>query len=241
MSALLRLSGRAALAAGLIHLFQFLVLGVGPALSNESEFPSPTETSANYWFGLAGLTTFTLVGLADLVFFSAATALVWQSTAATGVAWRRAAQTAATVGIACWFLAGATQLAVRGFNATALADLGASDEVQRAVLQGAYLPMTMATVAGAVVFGAWWIGFAVQGLRTRTFGMPTAIAALLFGAFVPLAGWLTNVGAFPSVVIAFLVVGPVLLRRARRVEDEGGEADAGAPASIPTAASDLAQ
>lgn len=68
MPALLRLAGWSALAAGLVHLLQFVELGIGPALI-EPEFPTPAESAVNYWFGLVGGTTFTLVGLAYVLFF----------------------------------------------------------------------------------------------------------------------------------------------------------------------------
>ncbi|MGC4013769.1 MAG: hypothetical protein QM755_04515, partial [Luteolibacter sp.] len=116
MPALLRLAGWSALAAGIVHLLQFLVLGIGGVL-DEPEFPTPAEAAANYWFGLAGATTFTLIALAYLVFFSAATALAWRDASGTAVVWRRAAQAAATIGIGCWLLSGMANLAIRGFNA----------------------------------------------------------------------------------------------------------------------------
>lgn len=228
MSALLRLSGWSALSAGLVHLVQFVVLGIGAAVV-EPAFPTPAEVAANYWFGLAGLGTFSLIGMSYLVFFSAATALVWRDASGVSVVWRRGAQTAATIGIGCWFVAGATQLAVRGFNGSALtAASGGDDDIARAALQSAYVGMSAVTIAGAVVLCAWWIAFAVTGRRTRTLGWPTAIAIVVLGALVPLAGWVANLGGIPSVVLAFLVLGPVLLVKARRMR----RADAAVPAAV---------
>lgn len=72
---LLRLAGRAALIAAGAHLLQFLVLGIGPVL-NELAFPDAAHAGDNYWFGLIGTITFTVIALAYLVFFPAAARLV---------------------------------------------------------------------------------------------------------------------------------------------------------------------
>ncbi|ALJ20167.1 hypothetical protein [Microbacterium sp. No. 7] len=225
MRPLLRLTGWSALVAGLAHLLQFLVLGIGPALS-EAEHPTPAEAAANYWFGLAGGLTFTIVGLCYLVFFAAATELVWRSAAVDAVVWRRAMQSAAIIGITSWFLAGMTNIARRGFNATAIAELAGDDGIARAALQSTYVGFSAAAITTAVVFCAWWIAFAVRGARTRTIGLPTAIAVTVLGGLVPLAGWVANLGGIPAIVLAFLVLGPVLLRRARRMEPSAPVIDA---------------
>ncbi len=223
MHSLLRLTGWAAIVAALVHLVQFLVLGIGSALS-EPELPTPAEAAANYWFGLVGGLTFTIIGLSYLLFFSAATALAWRDAAGTTAVWRWAAQSAAVIGVTGWFLAGMTNLATRGFNAAAISETGVDDTVARAALQSAYIPFTAATVTAAVVLCAWWIAFAVRGIRTGAIGWPTAIAVVILGGLVPLAGWVANVGGIPAVILAFLVLGPVLLVKARRVRRAGGTA-----------------
>ncbi len=214
MPASLRLAGWSALAAGLVHLLQFLELGIGPALA-EPEFPTPTESAGNYWFGLVGGATFTLIGLAYLLFFSAATTLVWRDASGTGSVWRRAMQSTAVVGITGWFLSGMNSIARRGFNATGIDQVASGDAVARIALQSTYVFQTAATIAMAVTFCTWWIAFVVRGVRTRTFGWPTAIAALVLGGLVPLAGWAANLGGIPSMILAFFVVGPVLLTKAK--------------------------
>lgn len=216
MHAILRLAGWAALAAGLVHLTQFLALGIGP-LFPEPEFPTPAESAGNYAFGLVGALTFTLIGLSYLLFFTAATDLVWRGATGTAVVWRRAMQSAAVIGIGAWFLSGMLNLARRGFNATGIAEAAGDDAVARAALQSTYVILTAATVTLAVVFCAWWVAFAVRGLRTRTIGWPTAIAVVLLGALVPLAGGFANLGGVPSIILAFLILGPVLLVKARRL------------------------
>lgn len=220
MPALLRLAGWSALTSGLVHLLQFLELGIGPALS-EPEFPTPTESAGNYWFGLVGGTTFTLIGLAYLLFFSAATTLVWRDATGTGVVWRRAMQSAAVVGITGWFLAGMNNIARRGFNATGIDQVASDDSVARVALQSTYVFQAAATITMAVVFCAWWIAFVARGIQTRTIGWPTAIAVLALGGLLPLAGWAANLGGIPSMILAFFVVGPVLLVKAKRVARAG--------------------
>lgn len=214
MNPLLRLAGWSALAAGILHLTQFLELGLGPAL-NEPEFPTPSEAAANYWFGLVGAATFTLIGLAYLLFFSAATALVWRQATETGAVWRRAMHSAAIIGIAAWFLAGMNNIARRGFNASAIESIAADPSVSQAALQSTYVFQNAATVTMAVVFCAWWVAFAVRGIRTRAIGWPTAITVLLLGGLLPVAGWAANLGGIPSIILAFLVLGPVLLVKAK--------------------------
>lgn len=216
MHALLRLAGWSALTAGLVHLTQFLALGIGP-LFPEPEFPTPAESTANYVFGLVGGLTFTLIGLSYLLFFSAATELVWRDATGTTVVWRRAAQSAAIVGIAGWFLAGMNNIARRGLNASAIGELAPDDATAQTVLQSTYVFQTAAIMTLSVAFCAWWVAFAGRGVRTRTIGWPTAIAVVMLGGIVPLAGWLANLGGIPSIILAFFVLGPVLLARARRL------------------------
>lgn len=228
MISLLRLSGWAAIAAAIVHLIQFLVLGIGPALA-EPDYPTPAESGANYWFGLTGSITFTLIGLSYLVFFSGATELVWRGATGTAVVWRRAAQSAAVIGIAAWFIGGMLNIARRGFNATGIAEAaGGDDAIARAALQSSYVVLTAATVAEAVVFCAWWIAFAVEGIRTRTIGWATAIVVVVLGGLIPLSTWLANIGGIPTIVLAFLVLGPVLLVKARRLR----RSEAAAPADL---------
>lgn len=215
MNALLRLTGWAAVAAATVHLLQFLVLGIGPVLG-EPEFPTPAQSAAGYWFGAAGAVTFTLIGLAYLAFFSGATELAWRDARGTSVVWRRAAQSAAVIGIACWLLAGMNNLARRGVNATAIAQAADDDVVARAALASTYVFQTAAVIAGAVALCAWWVAFALRARRARVFGWPTATAIAILGGVVPVAGWVVNLGGVPTTIIAFAILGPVLLSRARR-------------------------
>jgi hypothetical protein len=220
MPALLRLTGRAAIAAATVHLLQFLVLGIGPALA-EPDFPTPAQSAANYWFGLAGAATFLLIALSYLVFFSAASELVWPDQTGTGRVWRRAAQSAAVIGIAGWLLSGVTNLARRGFNATGIAEAaGGDDAISRAALQATSVIVSVGATTMAMCFGAWFVAFAARAVRTGVFGWPTAIAVVLFGAVTPLTGWLANIGGIPAIIVAFLVLGPVLLVKAKRARAE---------------------
>ncbi|PWJ49870.1 hypothetical protein SAMN06264364_12436 [Quadrisphaera granulorum] len=220
MLTLLRLTGWSALTAAFAHLLQFLVLGIGPVL-DEPEFPTPGEAASNYWFGVAGATTFTVIGLAYLVFFSAATALVWQDATGTDAAWSRAAHSATVVGVTGWFLAGMTNIARRGFNATAIDEVTTDPSVARAALQSTDVLLTTAATATAVVLCAWRFAFAVRAVKTGTLGLPTAVAVVVLGGLVPLAGWVANVGGIPSSIVALLVLGAALLLRARRLERVG--------------------
>ena len=203
---LLRLTGWAALAAGLVHLFQFLELGIGPAL-NEPEFPTPAEAASNYWFGLVGGTTFTLISLVYVLFFSAATALVWREATGTGVVWRRAMQSTAIIGIAGWLLAGMNNIARRGFNAAGIEQIGSDNSVARAALQSTYVFQTAAIMTMAVTFCAWWIAFIVYGIRSHTIGWSTGVVVLALGGIIPLVGWAVNLGGIPSIILAFFFLG----------------------------------
>lgn len=216
MHSLLRLAGWSALGAGLVHLTQFLALGIGP-LFPEPEFPTPAESTANYSFGLVGGLTFTLIGLSYLLFFSAATEIVWRGTTGTAVVWRRAMQSAAVIGITGWFLAGMINPARRGFNAAGIGAAASDDSIARAALQSTYVSLTAATIMSAVLFCAWWISFAVRALSTHIIGWPSAVAVVLLGGIAPLAGLVANVGAVPSIIVAFFVIGPVLLIKDRRL------------------------
>jgi hypothetical protein len=221
MYSMLRLTGWSALAAGGLHLLQFLVLGIGPALQ-EPAFPTPAESAATYWFGAVGMVTFTLIALAYVVFFSAATALT-QSNRHDNTVWRTALQSVAVVGIAGWMLAGATNLARRGFNSAQIADAAGGDPViGRAVLQGAYVVTSSAAIVGAIALGIWFVAFAIRALRCGVLGWPTGVAVMIIGAVLPISGWLANLGGVPTVIISFFVLAPVLLGRARRLRHGGG-------------------
>ena len=219
MRTLLRFSGWAAVAAGAAHLIQFLVLGIGGTLVEE-EFPDPARAGDSYWFGLAGLATFTVVGLAYLVFFAAATALV-DTGRPTALIWRRSMHAAATIGTGAWLFAGANNLAVRGLNATAISEAADGDPtIGAAALAATYVPQTAAVIVGAVTFAGWFIAFGVLGLRAGQFGVGVLIASILAGV-IPLLGWIMNLGGVPVIIMFFLVVGPVLLARSRsRVTSE---------------------
>lgn len=218
----LRVAGWAAIAAGGAHLVQFAVLGIGPALS-EPDFPAPAHAADNYWFGIVGLATFTLVALAYLLFFPAATAVVLPRGGEASRILRGSLAAAATIGVAGWVFAGASNLARRGFNATAIdAASGGDAAVGRAVLQGAYLTTSTLAIGGAVALAVWFAAFAVLGLRAKTIGAVVAIAALIAG-IVPLAGWLANLGGVPAITLALLVIGPALLARARRLASQTAE------------------
>ena len=214
MTALLRLAGRAALVAALVHVLQFVVLGIGPVLQ-EPEFPDAAHAGDNFWFGLAGLLTATTIAIAYLAFFPAATAIT-RVEGPTDAIWRTAMNTVAGIGIGAWLLAGATNLARRGFNATAIdAAAGGDAAIGRAVLQGAYLITSAAAIAGAVAFAIWFVAFAVRGKRAGAFGWGIAVTAIVAGV-VPAAGWAANLGGVPVIVIGLLVIGPALLIRAKR-------------------------
>lgn len=214
MSSTLRFTGISALVAAGVHLLQFAVLGVGPALA-EPAFPDAAHAGENYWFGLAGTTTFTLIAIAYLGFFSAGTALV-RSAAPSDPVWRSAMQTVAGIGIGGWLLAGATNLARRGFNATAIDSAAGGDvAIGRAVLQGAYLTTSAAAIVGALAFAAWFAAFAVRGIRTRAFGWAVATTAALTG-ILPVVGWAANLGGVPVIILGLLVIGPALLVRAKK-------------------------
>lgn len=218
MPQLLRLTGRAAIVAAAVHLLQFLVLGIGPAFATaEPEFPTPAESAANYGFGLASTLTFSIIGLSYLVFFSAGSQLAWPGSTGTAAVWRRAAQSAAVIGITGWLLSGTVNIARRGFNATGITDAsGGDDAIARAALQATSVLISVGAIVMAVCFAAWFVAFAVQCVRAGTFGLPTAIPVVLFGAIAPLAGWLSNLGGVPAIIIAFFVLGPVLLVKARK-------------------------
>lgn len=214
MSTSLRFTGITALVAAGVHLLQFLVLGIGPALQ-EPEFPEPAHAGDNYWFGLAGTVTFTLIALAYVAFFSAGTELTRAAKASDGI-WRTAMHTAAGVGIGAWMLAGATNLARRGFNATAIdAASGGDAAIGRAVLQGAYLTTSAAAIAGSIAFAIWFAAFAVRGLRARAFGWVVATAAFIAG-LVPVVGWAANLGGIPAIILGLIVIGWALLVRSRK-------------------------
>ncbi|CAN5593381.1 hypothetical protein BH10ACT7_BH10ACT7_24130 [soil metagenome] len=216
MRAQLRLAGISALVAGLVHLLQFASLGVGGLLVEE-RYPDPASVADGYWFGVVGTVTFTIIGLAYLVFFSAATDLAWGRTG--NPVWRRAAQSAATIGIAGWLLAGANNLAYRGFNAAGIAEAAGGDSAAgAAALQSTYVTQSAASIAMAIAFGAWLVAFAVQGRRAGAFGMPTAILTVIV-AVIPVLGWLLNVGGVPVIILYFFVLAPVLLRNARAVRN----------------------
>ena len=207
-------AGRAALVAALAHAVQFLVLGIGPVLQ-EPAYPDPAHAGDNFWFGLAGATTFTVVAVAYLGFFAAGTSLT-RLPGASDALWRTAMNTIAGIGIGGWLLAGATNLARRGFNATAIgAAAGGDPAIGRAVLQGAYLTTSAAAIASALAFAVWFLAFAVRGLRAQAFGWGVAVTAAL-SALVPLAGWAANIGGVPVIVIGLAVIGAALLVGARR-------------------------
>lgn len=213
METRIRLAGWAALAAGGVHLLQFAVLGIGGVLQ-EPEYPDPTHAGDNYWFGVAGTVTFALIALAYLVFFSAATAITARD-GKTDRIWRTAMQSSAVIGITCWMLAGASNLARRGFNATAIdAASGGDAAIGRAVLQGGYLIVSTATIASAFAFDAWFIAFAIRGRRAAVIGWVGVMFSVL-AALVPAAGWMANVGGIPMIIVSLLVLGPLLLRTAR--------------------------
>lgn len=215
MSSLLRLTGWAALAAGGLHLLQFLVLGIGPALQ-EPAYPTPEESAAAYWFGVVGLITFTLIAVAYLLFFSSATALTRLPSPHDSI-WRAALQSAAVIGIGGWLLAGATNLARRGFNSAQISDAASGDDViGRAVLQGAYIVTSSAAIVGALAFGIWFVAFAIRAVRGRVLGLPTCVAVIVFGALIPIAAWIANLGGVPAVIVLFFILGAVLLTKARR-------------------------
>lgn len=209
-----RFAGTAALIAGGVHLLQFVVLGIAPTLE-EPMFPEAARAGDNYWFGLAGCLTFTLVAIAYLGFFSAATALTRTSGTHDPI-WRTAMQSAAVIGTGCWLLAGATQLARRGFNATAVdAASGGDAAIGRAVLQGAYITTSTAAIASALAFAVWFVVFAVRGWRAQVFGWGVATIAVVAGV-VPVVGWMLDLGGIPIAIVAFLVIGPAFLIRAKK-------------------------
>ena len=214
MTAILRFAGRAALVAALVHVLQFLVLGIGPALQ-EPEFPEAARAGENFWFGLAGLVTFTTIAIAYLAFFPAATALT-RIAGPTDAIWRTAMNTVAGIGIAAWLLAGATNLARRGFNATAIDTASGGDAaIGRAVLQGASMTTSAAAITASVAFAIWFVAFAVRGTRAGAFGWGVGVTSIVAG-IVPLAGWAANLGGVPMIVVGLLVIGPALLTRAKR-------------------------
>lgn len=210
----LRFTGRAALIAAGVHLVQFVVLGVGPALQ-ESDFPDASHAGDNYWFGLAGTATFTVIAVAYLAFFSAGTELT-RGTAPSDRIWRTAMHTVSGIGIGGWMLAGATNLARRGFNATAIDKASGGDAaIGRAVLQGAYLTTSAAAICGALAFAIWFVAFAVRGLRSGAFGWVVAVAAFVAG-LVPVIGWAADLGGVPAIILGLVVIGWALLSRARK-------------------------
>ncbi|MET0812924.1 MAG: hypothetical protein ABWY03_07705 [Microbacterium sp.] len=214
MSSTLRFTGIAALVAAGVHLLQFLVLGIGPVL-DEPDFPVASRAGENFWFGLAGTATFTIIAIAYLAFFSAGTALTRRDDAHDAI-WRTAMQTAAGIGIGGWLLAGATNLARRGFNATAIdAAAGGDAAIGRAVLQGAYLTTSAAAIASALAFAIWFVAFAVRGVRAGAFGWLVGATAVVTG-ILPVAGWAVDIGGVPVILVGLLVIGPALLARAKR-------------------------
>ncbi|MET0735775.1 MAG: hypothetical protein ABWY55_09050 [Microbacterium sp.] len=214
MSSTLRFTGIAALVAAAVHLLQFLVLGIGPVL-NEPAFPDASRAGDNFWFGVAGTATFTIIAIAYLGFFSAGTALT-RTEGPHDAVWRTAMQTTAGIGIGSWLLAGATNLARRGFNATAIDSAAGGDAaIGRAVLQGAYLTTSAAAIAGALAFAIWFVAFAIRGVRAGAFGWVVGTAAILTG-ILPVAGWAANLGGVPIIIVGLLVIGPALLIDAKR-------------------------
>lgn len=211
---ILRFTGVAALVAAGVHLLQFLVLGIGPVLQ-EPAFPTAGQAGDNYWFGLAGTLTFTIIALAYLAFFNAGTALT-RGESGTDSIWRAAMQTSAGIGIGAWLLAGATNLARRGFNATAIDAAGGGDPaIGRAVLHGAYLTTSAAAITSALAFAVWFVAFAVRGTRSEAFGWVIGTAAILSG-LLPVLGWALNLGAVPVIILGLLIIGSGLIRRAKR-------------------------
>lgn len=210
----IKFAGIAALVAGGVHLLQFAILGIGPAL-NEPDFPDASAASDNYWFGVAGTMTFTIIAVAYLAFFPAATAATRTDSPHDGI-WRTAMQTVAGIGIGAWMLAGASNLARRGFNATAIdAASGGDAAIGRAVLQGAYLSTSTAAICAALAFAIWFIAFGIRGLRAGTIGWVVATASFLAAA-VPVLGWMLNIGGVPMIIVSLLVIGPAMLIRAKR-------------------------
>lgn len=209
-----RLAAWGALAAGFAHLLQFLVLGIGGALIEE-QFPDPATVGTNLWFGVVSTLTFSAVGLAYLVFLSAATRLTWSQGSESQRVLSAAVSAIGVIGVAGWMLAGAGNLARFGFNATQIADAAGGDAViGRAALQATYVPIVAGGILSTLALGVWFAVFAIRGLRTGLFGIPTMVATLV-AAIVPFLGWALNLGGIPVTIISLFVIGPVLLVKTR--------------------------
>jgi hypothetical protein len=218
----LRVAGWGTLGFAIAFFAMFVINAlINTVLVQYPEHPLADDMAADFGFGVFGTALWSICGIALGLAAVGLTAVTWREGSFAG----RICALFGTIATAGWLLSGAAILAQRtpmlnGNIAAAQADPAA----ERAVIEGLYLGIHLGGIVFAIATMPW-LALAAVGAARRV--STTASVFLWIAAVGPFAGFAILGAQFGFLVVmaCFAVVGPVLLRRARRA----GDADAPAP------------
>ncbi|MFE5410447.1 hypothetical protein [Microbacterium sp. NPDC056569] len=217
----LRVAGWGTLGFGLAFFATFAINAlINVVLVDYPEHPLASDMAADHWGGAVFLVNWTLCGVALGV---AAVGLAASALRPDGIPARVSALFGA-VATAGWLLSGASGMAQRTslLNAN-IAGAGADPAAERAIVEGLFVGVH----SGGILFAAAavpWLAIAAVGAARRI--SKTVSVLLWIAALASFAGFVA-LGAqygFLIVMADFVLVGVILLRRARRMPEPAGAA-----------------
>ena len=179
------------------------------------EYPLAAEMAANFGFGVLFMAMWSTCGVALGIAAVGLAAFAWRDGSLAG----RICATFGTIASAGWLLSGAAALAQRtALLNGSIAAVQADPAAERAVIEGLFISVHIGGILFAIA-AVPWLGLAAVGVARRA--SKTVAAFLWVAALAPFAGF-AILGAqygILVVMVCFAVVGPILLRRARRTPE----------------------
>lgn len=177
-----RVAGWAAIIGALAYIAQpIIVFSLFPP--TESTDPAATfddvaSMQSKAWTGPVELLLFATIGAAIMVLAVAVGRLLAERPS-LGAVWPRVTTILGIISGTGWLFAAAVGAALRSSVGAALAETGADQTMQRAVIQGANIVVTAGLMLAMIALGGWLIGFIVLGKRSAIIGWPLAVVSAL--------------------------------------------------------------
>ncbi|KQO99674.1 hypothetical protein [Leifsonia sp. Leaf264] len=211
--------GWAAIIGALVYIVQPIIVFTffPPTESTDPRaiFDDVASMQAKAWTGPVEVALFTAIGAAIIVLAVAVGRLLAER-ASLGAIWPRVTTSLGIISGAGWFFAAAVGAALRSSVGAALAETGADQVMQRAVIQGVNIMVTAGLMLAVIAFGGWLIGFIVLGKRGALIGWPLVIVSALMLCAVLSAALPTVPPLGVLLLIPFLLVlGIAFLTKAR--------------------------